>query len=108
MPQWTAATVADDKILGYLLSAMHLRGKDKARLFGALGYTSDNWLQLRADVLAVARGGEEAAVSPTSHGTKYVVDGVVVSPIGRPVNLRTVWIVDVNSEVPRLVTAYPR
>ncbi|EUA05429.1 hypothetical protein [Mycobacterium kansasii] len=36
-----------------------------------------------------------------------VVDGVVESPCGRMVALRTVWISDGPGDVPRLVTAYP-
>ena len=43
----------------------------------------------------------------SQHGWKYVVDGVLLAA-GVKAELRTVWIVDVGSQVARLVTAYPK
>ncbi len=40
------------------------------------------------------------------YGTKYIVDGWLVAPIGR-VGVRTVWIIPGGSLVPELVTAFP-
>jgi len=42
----------------------------------------------------------------TRYGTKYIVDGWLVAPIGR-IGIRTVWIVPEESLVPELVTAFP-
>jgi hypothetical protein len=42
------------------------------------------------------------------HGQKYIVDGMVLTPMGQDVIVRTVWIVDKGENRPRLVTAYPR
>ena len=108
MPDWRKAEVPQEKIVGYVLSATHLRGKDKARLFFALGYTVDNWQRLRGDLITVARTGEARPPVSTPHGTKIAKDGVVVVPAGRPVNIRTAWIVDPNSDVPTFLTAFPR
>jgi hypothetical protein len=44
----------------------------------------------------------------TVHGKKYIVDGAIETPSGKTPVVRTVWIVDEGSDVPRLVTAYPR
>jgi hypothetical protein len=41
------------------------------------------------------------------YGTKYIVDGPLRSPDGRLPIVRTIWIVDAETEFPRLVTAYP-
>ena len=41
------------------------------------------------------------------HGSKYIVDGKIDTPSGRQVTVRTVWIVDHDHQIPRLVTAYP-
>jgi hypothetical protein len=43
----------------------------------------------------------------SSHGTKYIVDGEIVSPVGKNPVVRTVWIVDHGQTIARLVTAYP-
>jgi len=43
----------------------------------------------------------------SDHGTKYVVDGLITTPSGDQVKLRTVWIVDEGQNNPRFVTAYP-
>lgn len=51
--------------------------------------------------------GEVVAKSETRFGYKFVVDGVVQSPSGRMIGLRSVWIADGPDEAPRLVTAYP-
>jgi hypothetical protein len=47
----------------------------------------------------------EEVASP--HGVKYVLDGVVVTPHGEALRLRTVWIVEPAVGYPRFVTAYP-
>ena len=46
----------------------------------------------------------------SAHGQKYVVDGLLMSHTGenRSRPIRTVWIVEPSTGVPRLVTAYPR
>jgi len=43
----------------------------------------------------------------SQHGTKYVVDGKIETPVGKTPMVRTVWIIDTGETVPRLVTAYP-
>jgi hypothetical protein len=41
------------------------------------------------------------------YGTKYIIDGEIVTPIGTTVRLRSVWVVESHDERPRFVTAYP-
>ncbi|MFA5822749.1 MAG: DUF6883 domain-containing protein [Thermodesulfovibrionales bacterium] len=41
------------------------------------------------------------------HGVKYIIDGLLTTPIGGSVKMRTVWIIDKGQERPRFVTAYP-
>jgi hypothetical protein len=55
----------------------------------------------------VAQTGEISESIVTRHGTKYVVDGLLATPSGRSVAVRTVWIIEDASLPPRLVTAYP-
>ena len=47
------------------------------------------------------------ASEETDFGSKYVVEGPLVAPDGRPVRMRSVWFVETGEEIPRFVTAYP-
>ena len=104
---WDEAAAAREKVAGYLLAEDHPSGRAKAAFFGSLGYDVGSWELLRDDLVAVGKAGAPGAESETDWGTKFVIDGAVVSPVGRAVNVRTVWIVDRGRTAPRLVTAYP-
>ncbi len=41
------------------------------------------------------------------HGEKYIIDGILQTPIGRAINVRTVWIIEKGEINPRFVTAHP-
>jgi len=43
----------------------------------------------------------------SSHGKKYIVEGEIETPIGKPAAVRTIWIIDNGETIGRLVTAYP-
>jgi hypothetical protein len=38
---------------------------------------------------------------------KYVIEGMMESPDGRNPHVRSIWIVEYDTDYPRLVTAYP-
>lgn len=107
MVRWDEATVDERKILDYLLSTGHPIGRDKAIFFMGLGYRRGAWRQLRDDLLNLAANSEVVAEQESEFGKKYVVEGVLRSPLGRMVGVRTVWISDDSDDPPRLVTAYP-
>lgn len=62
---------------------------------------------MRDDLISVAQAGQMASEQTSSFGRKYVIDGVIESPSGRMIGIRTVWISDDANSPPRLVTAYP-
>jgi hypothetical protein len=107
MVRWSQAEVSEQKVLGYLLAADHPVGGAKSVFFRALGYERATWTRLRDDLRAVGQQGEIVTEQPSRFGQKTVIDGVVRTPIGRVVRLRTVWISDSEGRPPRLVTAYP-
>ncbi|MGH2812866.1 MAG: DUF6883 domain-containing protein [Actinomycetota bacterium] len=41
------------------------------------------------------------------YGTKYVLEGMLNTPIGRQIRVETIWVIEIESDRPRLVTAYP-
>jgi hypothetical protein len=91
----------------YLLSETHAVGKAKAKLFHTLGFTRRNVQVLELALLTIAQNEPVADVVPSSYGTKYTIDGVVTSPTGKSLKVRTIWIIEINESDPRFVTAYP-
>jgi hypothetical protein len=39
------------------------------------------------------------------HGTKYIIDGEIENPAGKVARARTIWIIDVGTDFPRLSLA---
>ncbi|MBI4513689.1 MAG: hypothetical protein HY702_06210 [Gemmatimonadetes bacterium] len=94
----------------YLLSATHPEGRPKAGFFRRVGFGPENADALANALLQLARSEEVAEVAEavdSPHSTKYTGNGVVETPTGIHVSLRTVWIVDSGRQTPRFVTAYP-
>jgi hypothetical protein len=106
VPNGTAAVVPLEKLTDYLLSPTHPVGRHKARVFRAVGYELANPEDLRRELKELAVTQEVAATEDTAFGTKYTVDGAIPTPSGSDLLLRSVWIIEQGSTVPRLVTAY--
>ena len=72
------------------------------------GYWPLNAGVLRSELLRIADTCEVVETTVTRYGTSYVVDGEVRNLAGGAAPLRTVWFVDREGSIPRLITAYPR
>ena len=94
-------------ILGYLLSPTHRAGKSKAAFFSKHGFATRNWQVLARALRAHAIENKVSHVEETAYGTRYVVDGVLASPDGTALNVRSVWFINLGSAVPRFATAHP-
>ena len=105
LPRAAEVQIPRKKLEGYLLSSTHPAGRFKARLFRTLGF--DDVHQLERALRELAGTGTISAEVPTTFGRKYIVDGLLETPRGTRVALRTVWIQARETEAPRLVTAYP-
>ena len=106
LPGADKAVIAPAKLAGYSLDPDHPEGRHKARVIAAtLGYSKAD----AADFEAAIRAGlaTHLARTPTAspYGVRYTVDMVLTGPKGSG-TLRTGWIVDTGSDVPRLVSAY--
>lgn len=106
IPPSAEAIAATEKVRDYLLNLEHPDGGPKAVWFHSLGYARDEWGELAADLLAIARGCREFATVTTPFGIKFIARGKVERPNHRPGSVLMVWIVEDN-DPPRLVTAYP-
>jgi hypothetical protein len=100
------ATITPEKLRDYLLSPLHMAGRQKAAFFSSLGYSRESWETLEKDIrsLLVAVGDP---VKPTEYGQKYAVRGSLKGPNGREACIVTIWIILNGETSPRLVTAYP-
>lgn len=106
LPTAEGVLVEPAKVRDYLLSREHPVGRYKAVFFESLGYSSDAWQQLEADLRALAVVGEATVGNQTKYGQKYEVHGTLTGPSGRAAVV-TVWIVRWGEDAPRFVTAFP-
>ena len=107
VPNRLRATIRTDKIVGYLLSSSHPRGRDKADFLTRFGFHTDWWLEVEAALRSHALRYDVAEIEETSYGIKYNVDGSLETPDGRNPVVRTVWQVDRGTSIPRFITLRP-
>ena len=108
MPHAHLAVVDRLKVVEYLLNAAHPDNGGKAAFFQALGFTSQRWEILAAALQSLAQAVTPVTTTESPYGQKYVIDGEIDTPSGRRARVRSVWIVDRDGDIPRLVTAYPQ
>jgi len=107
LPNLQLAQVGREKIVDYLLSPTHRDGRSKHDFFVRFGFRSEAWEQLADALLQHASAYDITLQEQTSFGIRYVIEGALRCPDGRHPLIRSVWFVDSEDKVPRLVTAYP-
>jgi hypothetical protein len=95
------------KLRDYCLNSKHNDGKHKARLFSSLlGMTADNAEELLQILLEVVQIHEARLGRQDKFGQRYTLD-FTIEWQNRSATLRSGWIVEHGSEIPRLTTCYP-
>ncbi len=107
LPNADKAVMPSDKIIGYLLSLTHPDGRDKAIFFMSFGFIPEKPEQLENALLQQALSQEVVKSVPNVFGVRYVLEGQLETPDGRSPLVRSVWFIEKDDEIPRLVTAYP-
>ena len=107
LPSKDSLRVDQSKIIGYLLN--EATGRGKATFFLRLGFRPETWETLAAALKAQARGNPVASAVDSAYGKRYSVDGAIETPDNRQPcpNIRTVWILEIGTQAPRLITAHP-
>ena len=101
------AVVDIRKLRDYCLSREHDDGKHKARLFSSiLGMTADNAEELRQILLEVIKTHEARLGRQDEFGQRYTLD-FTIEWQNRSATLRSGWIIEHSSEIPKLTTCYP-
>lgn len=106
LPFGDRAEVSIQKLRDYCLNPLHDEGKNKARVFAAtLGMTAADAGALREILLEAARTGDAYPGYRDAYGQRYSVD-VEVEWCGRRAIIRSGWILEHGSEIPRLTSCY--
>ena len=107
LPNREKTYIPVSKLKDYLLSETHSVGKSKAKFLRSVGFNETNAHLLKQGLINIAHSQDikEAVSSP--HGIKYIIDGLLQTPAGGSIKMRTVWIIDRDQERPRFVTDYP-
>lgn len=104
VPNFENAQIPSGKVEDYLLNLDHPDGSSKARLLIKMGFDENSLL---ATLLNHIRENEVIETKATPYGIKYIVEGLLKSPLGRQFNLRSVWIIPNGEKNPKLITAHP-
>jgi len=107
LPNKSRAQVSLEKVTDYLLSETHAVGKSKAKYFRSYGFNDENASDLAHGLLAIAQNAPVESSERSRYGAKYVLDGELETPSGVMIQVRTIWIIESDNDIPRFVTAYP-
>src|SRR5262245_8250350 len=108
LPNGQRAIVDERKVREYLVSPSHPIGRFKAPFFARLGFGPGKWRELAVAIGQIAATGDAELADENEYGRKYVISGVLAGPSGRSSEVVTVWILKIGTDIPRLVTVYPR
>ena len=107
VPNWQDAEVSEAKMTEYLLSPTHPIGRHKAAFFRSFGFSLGSWDVLSDALHCHIADYDIAEIQSNPYGTRYAVEGPLLSPDGRSPTVRSVWFVGTDELIPRFVTAYP-
>lgn len=107
IPNAKNAIVDIRKLRDYCLNSEHDDGKHKARLFSSsLGMTADNAEELRQILLEVVQVHDAQLGRQDEFGQRYTLD-FKINWQNRSATLRSGWMIENASTIPRLTTCYP-
>jgi hypothetical protein len=107
IPNGDRAVVDVRKLRDYCLNSTHNRGKHKARLFESmLGITANDAEELRRILLEVVKTYEVQLGRRDDYGQRYTLD-FVLEWGERSATIRSGWMIEHDSDIPKLTTCYP-
>jgi hypothetical protein len=107
IPNAENAVIDIRKLRDYCLNLDHDDGKHKARLFlSMLGMRAGNAEELRQILFKVVKTHEARLGKRDNFGQRYTLD-FTIEWQNRRATLRSGWIIEHSSEIPKLTTCYP-
>lgn len=107
LPNLEQALISEAKIVRYLLSETHPKGKSKAAFFLRFGFSVAEWEVMKVALLEHVTAYEVVEITEMPFGVNYVIEGEISTPDERNPKIRVVWCIETDSDMPHLVTAYP-
>jgi hypothetical protein len=107
MPNAERAVVDIRKLRDYCLNFMHDEGQHKVRVFAtALGITADDAEELRVLLIQAVKTSDAQLGRHDAYGQRYTVD-FLLAWYDKQAMVRSGWIIEHDSDTPRLTTCYP-
>jgi len=107
IPNAERAVVDIRKLRDYCLNPLHDEGQHKARMFAtALGLTAEDAEDLRALLLQAVKTADVQLGRRDAYGQRYTVD-ILLTWRDKQAMVRSGWIIEHDSDTPRLTTCYP-
>lgn len=101
------AIIDVNKLTSYALNKDHPVGGNKAKVFeSALGYNQSNVADLITKVQNGVKNNPVKMLSSDKYGQRMAIEMPITGPNGQTAIVRTGWIYDTGSSVPRLTTIY--
>lgn len=101
------AIIDVNKLTSYALNTDHPVGGNKAKVFeSALGYNQSNVTDLITKVQDGVKNNPVKMLSSDKYGQRMAIEMPITGPNGQTAIVRTGWIYDAGSSVPRLTTIY--
>ncbi|MDR1292267.1 MAG: minor capsid protein [Clostridiales Family XIII bacterium] len=105
LPNAVSASTTQEKLQGYLLNSNHPVGGNKARVIrSVLGYHYQNWDVLADKIYIAVQDASVVRIMKTRYGVKYETHLLIEGEKGKSLLMRTIWQIDNESDIPRLVT----
>ena len=97
------AVISDPKIKEYLL--VWQPKDDKSKFLSQVGYTLNNWQQLKSDLRVQILPLKATPTQQTRYGQKYKIIGNLIGPNNLILSVKTIWMVtNINT---KFVTLFP-
>ncbi|MCL4511244.1 MAG: hypothetical protein M1470_09280 [Bacteroidetes bacterium] len=90
LPNLDKTVIDREKIVEYLLNAVHPDNGGKSAFFESLGFNRDNWHALATSLRQLAETTEITKIMESTHGVKYIIDGYIESSNGKKAMVRMI------------------
>ena len=107
LPNAENARAASNKFTRYLFGGTHPEGLAKGAAFSSrLGYTEENWEELRREILKRAPFYPVVNKGSSGHGNNYEQQMILYGKKGKPANVLVAWSDDTEPDGIKMVSAY--
>ncbi len=107
IPNAERAVVDIRKLREYCLNPQHHKGKHKARLFTSLlDMDANDAEELRNALLEAVKNQDAQLADKDAYGQRYTLD-FTLNWRDKQATIRSAWIIETNTDFPKLTTAFP-